>query len=218
MKKLSLVSSVAGLFLFTVCISAASVFGAEFEAGVHYEVLPIPVETEDPQLVEVVEIFSYGCVHCFTFDPAIEEWRARQAPDIQFRRVPAIFNETWALFAQAYYTAEVLGVSDKVHEPIFQAVHTHSIDLRDPTLMAALFAETAQVDPAEFARVFNSFSVRSRVQQATANGRTYRVTGVPSIVVNGKYRVDARMAGSNTIMLQVVDYLVGIERAVGVLD
>ncbi|MCZ6886874.1 MAG: thiol:disulfide interchange protein DsbA/DsbL [Gammaproteobacteria bacterium] len=218
MKKLSLVSSVAGLFLFTVCISAASVFGAEFEAGVHYEVLPIPVETEDPVLVEVVEIFSYGCVHCFTFDPAIEEWRARQAPDIQFRRIPAIFNETWALFAQAYYTAQVLGVSDQVHEPIFQAVHTHSIDLRDPTLMAALFAETAQVDPGEFGRVFNSFSVRSRVQQATANGRTYRVTGVPSIVVNGKYRVDARMAGSNTLMLQVVDYLVGIERAVGVSD
>jgi len=122
--------------------------------------------------------------------------------------MPAIFDANWAKFGQAFYTAEVLGVSQAVHLPIFKAVHEQGVDLRDPQLMAALFQEVAGVDPEEFIRVYNSFSVRSRVQQADAHGRAYRVSGVPTLIVDGTFRVDGRMAGSNARMLQIVDYLV----------
>jgi thiol:disulfide interchange protein DsbA len=185
----------------------------EFEEGVHYQRLPMSVETHDDGKVEVVEVFSYACVHCKTFDPMLEAWRAEQADDVDFHRIPATFNQTWALFAQAFYTANVLGISEEVHTPIFRAVHDQGINLLDPSAMAALFQQTGNVSAEEFNQVFNSFSVRSRVQQADANGRAYRVSGVPALVVDGVYRVDGQMAGSNTRMLEVVDYLVAQQRA-----
>ncbi len=191
--------------------SAAEPFN--IEAEVHYRTLPIPVETTGGDKIEVVEVFSYACIHCFHFDPALEAWRAKQADDVAFKRLPAIFNQSWSLFAQAYYTAEVLGVLDKVHGPIFNAIHLQGADLRNPNAMGQLFKDVAGVEEKEFTRVFNSFGVRSRVQQADAQGRMYRVTGVPTLVVAGKYVVDGRMAGNNTRMLQVVDYLVSQERA-----
>jgi thiol:disulfide interchange protein DsbA len=191
----------------TTLLSAAA-YAEEFVEGVHYQKLDVPVETQDASAVEVVEVFSYACVHCKTFDPMLETWKTSLSEGVTFRRVPAIFDQTWAWFAQAYYAAEVLGVSEQVHTPMFVAIHDQGVDLRDPTLMAALFEQAAGVPPAEFTQIVNSFGVRSRVQQADAHGRAYGITGVPTLVVDGLYKVDGRMAGNNTNMLAVVDYLV----------
>lgn len=203
------------LLLLLVTLSAQA---AEFQEGVHYQRLPVPVETEDATKVEVVELFSYACIHCKNFDPTLEAWRAEQADDVLFRRVPAIFNETWELLAQAFYAAEVLGIGEKVHHPIFRALHDRGVNLANPSLMAALFQEVGEVSPEEFTQVFNSFSVRSRVQQADAHGRAYRVTGVPTLIVDGVYRVDGKMAGNNTKMLEIVDFLIAERRAAGQPD
>jgi len=203
------------LLLLLVTLSAQA---AEFQEGVHYQRLPVPVETEDATKVEVVELFSYACIHCKNFDPTLEAWRAEQADDVLFRRVPAIFNETWELLAQAFYAAEVLGIGEKVHHPIFRALHDRGVNLANPSLMAALFQEVGEVAPEEFTQVFNSFSVRSRVQQADAHGRAYRVTGVPTLIVDGVYRVDGKMAGNNTKMLEIVDFLIAERRAAGQTD
>ena len=199
--------------LLTWMLLGASAVAEEFVEGEHYQRLPVSVDTRDSSKVEVVEVFSYACIHCKTFDPTLEEWRSEQPEDVDFRRLPAVFNPTWALFAQAYYAADVLGVGNAVHGPIFRAVHEQQIDLREPTRMAALFQEYGGVAPEDFAQVFGSFSVRSRVQQADAHGRAYRVSGVPALVVDGTYRVDGRMAGTNARMLQVVDFLVAERRA-----
>jgi thiol:disulfide interchange protein DsbA len=198
--------ALAAALLLTVLPSALR--AEEFSEGVQYAKLPVPVETADPSKVEVVEVFSYACIHCKNFDPALEAWTKQLPENVQFRRVPAIFDPTWALFGQAYYTAQVLGVTDKVHTPIFKAIHEQGVDLRDPQLMAQLFQREAGVDPEKFMQVFNSFGVRSRVQQADAHGRAYGVTGVPTLIVDGRYRVDGRMAGSNAEMLEVVEYLI----------
>ena len=184
-----------------------------FTAGTHYEVLPIPVKTADETRIEVVEMFSYACVHCFSFDPSLEGWRAAAAADVEFRRMPAVFNKDWELLAQAYFTAEVLGVVEKVHTPIFNAIHMEGSDLRDARLLAQLFEKHAAIPADQFNDTYNSFSVRSRVQQAVGKGKAYRLTGVPTLIVNGKYRVDGQMAGNNTRMLEVVDFLIAKERA-----
>lgn len=186
---------------------------ARFVAGTHYEVLEIPVDTQDKSKVEVVEMFSYACIHCFNFDPYVKSWETRQPEDVDFRLVPAIFNQDWQLLAQAFYTAEALGVTDAVHQRMFEGIHQKNEDLRQPTLLAPIFAELAEVKPDDFNAAYGSFSVRSRVQQASALARAYRITGVPTMIVNGKYRIDGKMAGGNAEMLQVVDFLVAQERA-----
>ncbi|MCZ6617721.1 MAG: thiol:disulfide interchange protein DsbA/DsbL [Gammaproteobacteria bacterium] len=203
------------LLFLLVTLSAEA---AEFQEGVHYQRLPVPVDTQDASKVEVVELFSYACIHCKNFDPMLESWRAEQADDVLFRRVPAIFDKTWEFLAQAFYTAQVLNIGDEVHQPIFRALHDRGVNLVNPSLMAALFQEVGGVAPDEFTSVFNSFSVRSRVQQADAHGRAYRVTGVPMLIVDGVYRIDGKMAGSNTNMLKIVDFLVAERRGSGRRD
>jgi len=194
--------------LLFACSAVSAAWGMEFEEGTHYERLSVPVQTADDTRVEVVEAFSYACIHCKTFDPAVEEWRAEQGAGVDFQRMPAIFNQTWAIFAQAYYTAEVLGVTEQVHTPIFKAIHEQGKDLRDPAAMAILFETFAGVPKADFDQVYSSFGVRSKMQQAQAHGRAYGLTGTPSMIVDGLFRTDGQMAGSNAMMLEVVDYLV----------
>ncbi len=191
---------------------------ANFVEGTHYKRLEIDVETADPDKVEVVEVFSYMCVHCFNFDPYVEAWKGIQEEDVAFRRVPASFSADWELLAQAFYTAQTLGVTDQVHTPIFEGLHNKGKDLRKSAGLAQVFEDAADVSEEDFNTAYNSFSVRSRVQQAKALTRAYKVTGVPTLVVNGKYVVDGRMAGGNVAMLQVVDFLVAQERAAAVTE
>ena len=190
-----------------------SVLSERFVAGTHYEVIEIPVDTRDADKVEVVEMFSYACIHCFNFDPYVKAWQAKQADDVDFHLVPAVFNSDWERLAQAFYTAESLGVREDVHERMFEGIHSRNEDLRQAEILAPIFADLADVDEADFNAAHRSFSVRSRVQQAKALIRAYKVTGVPMMIVNGKYRVDGRMAGGNAKMLEVVDFLVAKERA-----
>lgn len=201
--------TVAGIFLLALAFGGHA---QQYEAGVHYQPLPVPVQTANNDAIEVVEVFSYACVHCYNFDPLLATWVAQHGSGVDFRRTPAIFNPTWEQLAQAYYTAQALGVTDRLHGALFEAIHVTGQDVRDPEVLAELFYEQAEVDPVQFAKVFASFGVRSKVQQATARGRAYRVTSVPSLIVNGKYRVDGRMAGGSAKMLDVADFLIDKER------
>jgi protein dithiol oxidoreductase (disulfide-forming) len=197
-----------------LALSGMPLYAQDFEVGVHYELLPIPVATVDPSKIEVVEVFSYGCPHCFDFDSTIESWRAKQPADVAFRRVPAMFRAEWEILAQAFYAAEVLGVTDKVHKPIFEAIHLQGLNPGDPAVLAKVFEDSAGVNGEQFLKVLNSFGVRSKVQQADAQGRMYRLPGVPTLIVNGKYQVNgSRLTGTNIDLLEVVDYLVAKERA-----
>ena len=187
--------------------------GARFLEGTHFEALPVRVDTRNPEKVEVVELFSYACIHCNNFEPYVKSWQQQQPDDVDFRPVPAVFDRDWELLAQVFYTAETLGVTEAVHQDIFNGIHQRREDLRRQEAAAALFAERAGVTQDDFDAAYGSFSVRSRVQQAKALVRAYRATGVPAMVVNGKYIVDGRMAGGNAAMLEVVDFLVAQERA-----
>lgn len=197
--------------LFALALPAAA--ATAYREGEHYERLPIPVDTRDPNKVEVVEVFSYGCIHCKNFQPAVHQWLQTVPEYVDFQRMPAVFSEQWEALAQLYYAVEALGVTDQVHAAIFEAIHDRGVNLIDPELMAELVQREAGIEPKKFHSVYRSFSVRSRVQQASARGRAYRLTGTPSIVVDGTYRVDGRMAGGNAEMLDVVNYLVEQQRS-----
>ena len=188
--------------------------GEPFEEGTHYDLLPIPVETKNPYAIEVVEVFSYACVGCFMFETPLQAWLETLEEDVDFRRVPAVFNNpTWELFARVYFSAEALRVLDKVHYPLFESLHLHGVDLRQPPLLARFFRDVGGVDVQQLLRVFDSFSVKGRVRQAQAQARTYRITSVPTMIVDGTYRVEISPDVEGTRMLEVVDFLVEMTRA-----
>ncbi|MBQ60924.1 MAG: disulfide bond formation protein DsbA [Gammaproteobacteria bacterium] len=183
----------------------------DYEEGTHYAELVIPLKTGNKDKIEVTEYFSYGCPHCYQFDPMITAWEENLEGDVSFSRTPAIWNKDYQVYAQTYYAAKALDISEKLHTPLFQAIHAQRKRLNDPKLMAVFFSDFG-IDPVDFAKVYNSFGVRASVQQAEARGRAYRSGGVPAIIVNGKYRIESQMAGSNSNMLRITDYLVQKER------
>ncbi len=184
----------------------------EFVAGTNYDVLVEPVRVLNPEKIEVVEVFWYGCGHCFRFEPSIEKWKAGLTSDVKFVRNPAMWNENMETHAKIFYAAEVLGVGEKMHLPIFNAMNKDQKKLIDEAEIAELFAKN-NISADDFKKAFNSFGVASSVKQADARARSYKITGTPEMVVNGKYRVSAKSAGGQDEMLKVVDFLIAKERA-----
>ncbi len=192
---------------------AAAGSADQFILGQHYEVLEVPVGTIDTDSpVAVEEVFSYLCIHCYSFDPAVDAWKSSQNSGVSFSRVPAVFNQAWALMAKVFYTAEGLGVGEELHEKLFKAVHVDRLNFADEDVLEDFIVRNTDLDAESFWGVFESFSVSTKVRQADAKTRAYEVTGVPTMVVNGKYRVDGKMAGGNKEMLEVVDFLVAKEQ------
>jgi len=206
-------SALLSILFASLTVLAAAANAASYQEGEHYQRLPIPVDTRNPDQVEVVEVFSYGCIHCKNFQPTVDAWLEDAPEHVDFYRMPATFSQPWEVLAQLFYTAEALDVTAQVHEPIFTAIHERGVNLTETDLMAELFEREAGVAPEDFRKVFSSFSVRSRVQQAHARGLAYRLSGTPTLIVDGMYRVDGRMAGGNAEMFEVVDYLVAQRRS-----
>lgn len=192
-------------------IGIATAQDKQYEAGTHYEVLETPVRTSDPKRIEVTEVFWYGCSHCFSFEPMVNTWASQLPKDVNFVHSPAIWHKNMELHARAYYTAKALKVLEPVHQAIFKAMNLKKNKLASKEAIGKIFVAQG-VDLDKFNKTFDSFGVVSATKQANARQRSYGITGTPEIVVNGKYRLSARMAGSQQGMLQVADYLVALER------
>ena len=195
-----------------VAAAAVAVPAQEFRQGEHYFKLPVPVETRDSEKIEVVEVFSYGCVHCYRLEPTLAAWLAAQEDDIDFHRVPMATRSLRTL-AQAFYTAQALEVFEQVHMQMFENIHDYGIDMSRPQLIRRMFVTDAGVDEEQFARTFDSFAINTRVRQADAQTRLYRIQGTPTIIVDGRYLVDTVSAGGAEAMLLVVNHLLAEERA-----
>lgn len=186
---------------------------ARYVEGTHYTVLPTAVKTNDPSKIEVVEVFWYGCAHCFRFEPLIEDWAANVPADVDFVRFPGMWNELMKIHAQVFYAAEALGKLEVLHGPIFTAINVEGNRLQNEQQISALFAKYG-VTQEEFGRAFNSFSVRTKVNQAEAKMREYQVRSTPNMVVNGKYLISTSdSVRTQQEMLEVVDFLVNKERS-----
>lgn len=182
-----------------------------YQEGRHYEALEIPVRTAGDTGIEVAEVFWYGCPHCYEFKPFIESWVENAPDDVNYVKIPATLGSSWEPHAKAFYAVEAMGELDKVHDAFFEALAGERRQLSSGEALADFVAEHG-VDGEVFLKHYNSFGVNARVQQAHSKVSGARVTGTPTVLVAGKYRVTASMAGSHEAVLDVVDYLVEQER------
>ncbi len=200
------------LLVFGLSCAVAEDAAKTYVAGTDYDLITPPVRAVDPGKIEVAEFFWYGCGHCYSFEPILQAWEKTIPKDVSVRRIPAVWQEKMELHAKAFYTAEALGVLDTMNPVLFQAMNVDRKPLSSQAEIAALFTAHG-VSEADFNKAFNSFGVSSQVRQAVAIGKAAQLTGTPALMVNGKYHVSGRKAGSQADMLKVVDFLIEKERA-----
>ncbi|WP_036252995.1 thiol:disulfide interchange protein DsbA/DsbL [Methylobacter sp. BBA5.1] len=179
---------------------------------VGYETLSQAQPTNNPAKVEVIEFFWYGCPHCYDFEPLLRKWEQNLPDYVEFIRQPAVFSSLWGKHAKAYFTAEALGVVDKVHADFFDAIQVKKQKLEDEDQLAKFFAEHG-VDEEQFRAAYNSFLVDTKMRQAGAIAARYGVTGVPAVIINGKYKTNGPLAGSHEKMIEIMNQLIEQERA-----
>jgi thiol:disulfide interchange protein DsbA len=184
------------------------------EAGVDYSELRPAQPTVSAGKIEVLEFFWYGCPHCYTIEPLIEKWVARLPADVNFRRVPAVFNETWARDAGVFYAFEALGVLERMHRPYFDAIHRDRLNTRDTSARDAWLRKNG-VDAKRFEDAYKSFGVQSKVRRAQQLSIAYRIDGTPALAVQGRYTISAEQARTQPNMLAIADYLIGVARKGG---
>jgi thiol:disulfide interchange protein DsbA len=193
-----------------VLLFAVGLPAQEFDEGIDYSVVTEPTRAEAGDDVEVLELFWYGCPHCYQLEPHIDRWLENKPEGVTFRRLPAAASPRWVPHAKAYFAAEQLGVLDKLHVPLFKALHDDRRKVFTDEQIIAFAAEQG-IDKEAFAAAYNSFPVDMQVRKAAELVRRYNIDGVPSIVVNGKYVTSATQTGSNARLFQVIDYLVARE-------
>jgi len=192
-------------------LMAGAACAQEYTDGKEYLSLKTPQPTTTGENIEVVELFWYGCVHCYRIDPLLEDWLKTKPADVEFIRIPAVLGPSWELYGKAFYTAELLGVTDKVHPALFDAIHKDKKKLRTVSDLKALFMAQG-VSAEDFDNTFNSFAVNVKINHARQMTKRYAITGVPTIIINGKYSTSGSQAGSNQNIIKVMDYLIAAER------
>ena len=193
-----------GLVLFLV----AGLAQAQPVAGVEYRELATVQATDAADKIEVIEFFWYGCPHCYNFEPVLDSWVKKLPKDVQFRRVPAIFNEEWAQSARAYYALEAIGEGQRLHKPLFDAVHTGArLKVANEAALTEWLGKQG-VDTKKFAAAYRSFSVEGKIKRAAQITQAYKIEGVPAMAVSGKYVVITDNIKSFDHMVAIADYLI----------
>lgn len=199
---------ILSLALFAV----AGIAQAAFQSGVHYTELSKPVQTADPSKIEVVELFWYGCPHCDALDPALEAWKASLPDDVQFVRLPVVFGRNWEMHARMFWVAKNLGLLDQMHAPLFNALHRENKRLLREDEVVSFFTQFG-ADPAVVRRELKGFATESGLRLADARARAYGISGVPALVVDGRYVTGVGQAGSQQALFSVLNELIDKRRS-----
>ena len=193
------------LFVFSLLLLPTAV-QAEFIEGTHYRKLAQAQPVESGNKIEVREFFWYGCPHCYDIEPYIKKWLKKKPADVEFVLTPGTAPR-WIMHAKTFYALEALGVRDKLHSAFFEAIHKHSRPLNTESSIAAFVAANG-VDQDAFLKAYQSFGVHLKVEQAKAIVKSYAISSVPTLVVDGKYVTSARMAGGNAQVTRLLDQLI----------
>ena len=185
--------------------------GERFRAGVHYELLDNPTKVRDPSKIEVTEVFWFGCNHCYALEPYIARWKRDIPLDVTFIKSPATWNDMLKTHARIYYTAKALGIEQQFVPAAFNTIQNEGKMLTGNTELEYYF-RGFDVEKDRYKAVSTSFGVRNAVDQADKKMKDWKVTGVPSLVVNGKYKVAASRSVRTDELFDVVDFLIEKER------
>lgn len=147
----------------------------------------LPTATGDK--LEVLEFFQYSCGHCYEFEPTMKAWKSKKAKDVELQYVPTVWDESRVPQAKIYYTLEAMGLLDQLHDKVYDAIHNKQVKLfmPDKELLMKWVAQQPGVDTKKFSETYDSFGVNSKVQRAQQMTKQYRISGTPTVVVNGKY-------------------------------
>ena len=184
----SFLRTVACVLALLLCAAAA----AQPVPGRDYAVINPPQPAGNGKGVEVLEFFWYGCPHCAALQAPLRVWLKSKPADVNFRRHPAVLADNWVPLTLAYYAMDALGVVDKLHYDVFDAIHEQRIRLQDPKVLFE-WVEKQGVDKQKFSETYHSFGVKSRGMRAIESTRAYGIDGTPAIVVDGKYLVAPSM-------------------------
>jgi len=180
--------------------------------GQNFLTLANPVPTEDPARIEVLEAFSYGCVHCFEFEPSMRSFKAHLPADVRLDYLPATFNSTFELYARGYYAAKALGIVAATHEKIFDTIWNGGLQAKDPESLANLYVRVG-ADRAKFVEALNSLGVQAAVSSAGLKAQRLKLEGTPTLYVDGKYQVLTNGVTSYDDIMQRLEAVIAKARA-----
>jgi thiol:disulfide interchange protein DsbA len=186
--------------------------GPEPREGVDYEVLETPMPTWGQGKIEVAEVFGYPCIHCHHFQPLVNEWHKKLPADVRFEYVPAVFGGVWDYYAKAFFAAQLMGVQERTHDEMFNRFHEQGQHAASDEEVAAIYGEMG-IDAKRFLSTMQSFGVTAKLQKARQFAMRGKVSGTPTIIVAGKYRVMSTRDRGFPGMLSTVDHLVARERS-----
>lgn len=200
-------TTVLGLSALGLSSQALSAQPSKFLEGINYQKLEKPVSIE-PYKKKVVEVFFYGCPHCYHLESSLNQWVKNKPKNIDFERMPAVLNNpNWVFMARVFYTAKALGILDKFHEAYFNAIQRDGKRIFDVDTLAN-YCEQFGVKHDDYVKMFKSFQVSQMVQKAKILTKEYGVDGVPAVIVNGRYRTDVPMAEGKPQLWHLVNELV----------
>jgi protein dithiol oxidoreductase (disulfide-forming) len=199
-------------FAVTAAWPADLVGGKDYVEGKDYVRLKNPQPVESGKKIEVIEFFSYGCPHCNDLEPILDAWMRTLPPDVQFHRVPVMFQQRWEPLARIYYTLDALGEEARLSPAVFKAIHVEGLPLYDDK---AFFDWAARqgLDRARVAETYNSFGVSSKFNRAKALAQTYNIQSVPTMIVDGRFMTSSEKVGTHENLPPVLDALIIKARA-----
>lgn len=190
-----------------LALTVGSAFAAA-QAGRDYSAVTPPQPTDTPNKVEVIEFFSYACPHCNHLEAPLEAWTQKLPANVVVKRIPVTFGRSeWVALAKLYFTLETMGEADKYNAKVFHAIHDAHINLFSAEACIDWAAKQG-LDAKKFGDVFNSFAVQTRLQRANIKAQAYAVDGVPTLIIDGRYRTSPAMAGGNEGALAVASELI----------
>ena len=202
---------IAKLFVLTL-IAGLSYAAGPFQEGQHYTRLGDPVRTANPNKVEVVEVFSYDCPHCFAFEPLVQPWQQKLSPDVVFISMQAIWDSNREKLARAQLTARALKVADKIHPALYNAIQVQGKRVLNEKQIKEIFVSNG-VDGLKFEKTFSSFGINSQIDQNRAKLNGYKVNSTPQLIIDGTYVITPTQEIDHLVMLEIADFLIAKVRA-----
>lgn len=202
------------LFSALLLLASFNVFAADPQMGKDFDRTAQAIANENPNKIEVVELFWYGCGHCHHMETPLNAWVKKLPADVTFKRVPGLPNQSWAPMAKTFYALETLGLLEKLHTPLFDAIHKQkSLNPTDEKGAIEWVTKQSGLDKAKVEEAYNSFSNNANLKRAANLFRASGATGVPSLVINGQFITSSTMAGNNDLALKTADYIITNIRA-----